>query len=322
MSPRHVLLATLVAAIWGFNFVVIEIGLDSFPPLLFVALRFLVAAFPAVLFVRRPPVPWRWLLAIGVPMGAGQFGLLFIGMHLGMPAGLTSVVLQTQVLFTILFAGLLLRERLTRAQSIGVLLAFGGVILIGVDFGQTSPVGAFVLCLGGAANWGLANVGMRRVNQIDAAPRERGAGEQAGENVGIDAFAFMVWLSLVPPVPLFALSLIFEGPRADLHALTHFSLSGLGALAYIAYLATLVGFGIWGWLMRRYDAGVVAMYSLLVPPFGLASAALVRAERISVLHLLATAFIVGGVALGNLHWRGRSRTGAAASPEPQPVPSR
>jgi O-acetylserine/cysteine efflux transporter len=312
VTPRHVLLATVVAAIWGFNFVIIEIGLNSFPPLLFVALRFLVAAFPAVLFVRRPRVPWRWLLAIGLPMGVGQFGLLFIGMRMGMPAGLTSVVLQTQVLFTILFAGVLLRERLSRTQGIGVLLAFAGIVLIGVALtndhgGQISPVGAFLLCLGGAASWGLANVGIRRVNQI--------ATMSASEPP--DAFAFMVWLSLVPPVPLFALSLIFEGPRADWHALTHLSATGLGTLAYTAYLATLVGFGIWGWLMRRYDAGVVAMYSLLAPPFGLASAALVLAERITTLHLLAAVLVVGGLALGNLRRRGR--TAVAASPEPQPV---
>jgi O-acetylserine/cysteine efflux transporter len=308
VTLRHTLLATLVAAIWGINFVFIEIGLDSFPPLLFVALRFLAAAFPAVLFVPRPGVSWRWLLAIGLPMGVGQFGLLFIGMRLGMPAGLTSVVLQTQALFTILFAGLLLRERLNRRQALGVLLAFTGVTLIGIDFGQTSPVGAFMLCLAGAAMWGISNVGIRRMNQTSAEPP--------------DALGFMVWMSLVPPVPLIALSLIFEGPRADLHALAHFSVSGLVAVAYIAYLATLVGFGIWGWLMRRYDAGVVAMYSLLVPPFGLASAALILSERITLLHLLATALIIGGVSLGTLRWRGRRRTTAAASADPEPALSR
>jgi O-acetylserine/cysteine efflux transporter len=309
VRSRHVLLATLVAAFWGFNFVVIEIGLDNFPPLLFVALRFVVAAFPAVLFVRRPRVPWRWYLAIGLPMGVGQFGLLFIGMRMGMPAGLTSVVLQTQALFTILLAGLLLRERLNLRQALGVLLAFAGVTLIGIDFGQTSPIGAFMLCLGGAAMWGLSNVGMRRMNQTGM--NQTGMNQVGGE--APDAFGFMVWMSLVPPVPLLALSLIFEGPRADLYALTHLSISGLLAVGYIAYFATLVGFGIWGWLMRRYDAGVVAMYSLLVPPFGLASAALVRSERFSALHLMATALIIGGVAIGNVR---RSRAVPASEPEP------
>jgi O-acetylserine/cysteine efflux transporter len=286
MSPRHVLLAVFIAAIWGFNFVAIEVGLHGLPPLLFAALRFVVAAFPAVLFVRRPAVPWRWFPLIGLPLGVGQFGLLFIGMRLGMPAGLSSLVLQTQALFTILFAGLLLRERLRPQQAFGMLVAFGGVAVAGVDFGRGSPILAFTLCVGGAAMWGLANIGMRRMNQTAARPP--------------DTFAFMVWMSLVPPLPLLGLSLIFEGPRADLAALQHISLGGAAALAYIAYVATLVGFGLWGWLMRRYDAGVVAMYSLLVPPFGFASAAVVLGEDITPLQLLAAVLITGGVAVGSL----------------------
>jgi O-acetylserine/cysteine efflux transporter len=303
------LLATLVAAIWGFNFVIIEVGLDNFPPLLFAALRFTAAAFPAVLFVRRPDVPWRWFLTIGLLLGVGQFGLLFISMHLGMPAGLSSVVLQTAALFTILFGALLLGERLRPAHGIGVALASSGVAIIGIDRGEAGPVGAFLLCVAAAAMWGLANVGMRRVNQTSAQPP--------------DALGFMIWVSLVPPLPLAVLSLIFEGASADKDALAHFSLSGLGALAYIAYLATLVGFGIWGWLMRRYDAGVVATYALLIPPFGLASAALVLGERFRLPQLLATALIIGGVAIVSL--RRRSRTAAARAkikPEPQPAASR
>jgi O-acetylserine/cysteine efflux transporter len=302
VTLRHTLLATLVAAFWGFNFVVIEIGLDNFPPLLFAALRFVATAFPALLFVRRPDVPWRWYFVIGLPMGVGQFGLLFISMHMGMPAGLSSVVLQTQAVFTILFAGALLRERMTPWQALGLLVAFGGVALIGVDFGQTSPIAAFVLCLGAAAMWGLTNTGIRRMNHSATEPP--------------DNFGFIVWMSLVPPLPLLGLSLIFEGPQADLDALANMSATGLGSLAYLSYTSTLVGFGIWGWLMRRYDAGVVAMYSLLVPPFGLASAAVVLSERISVLHLLATALIIGGVALGNLRWRSRRTAAASADPEP------
>lgn len=301
MRPRHVLLATLIAAIWGFNFVVIEVGLDSFPPLLFAALRFVAAALPAVLFVRRPPVSWGWLLLIGLLLGVGQFGLLFIGMHQGMPAGLSSLVLQTQALFTILFAGLLLRERPGRTQAAGMMVAFGGVTIIGVDFGQGSPVLAFVLCVLGASMWGLANVAIRRMNQATEQP--------------IDALAFMVWMSLVPPLPLFALSMIFEGPGAGLRALRDMSLTGAGALAYIAYLSTLVGFGLWGWLMRRYEAGTVAMYSLLVPPFGIASAAVVLDERISGLRLLAAALIIGGVAIGSI----RRRAAAPGVPETAPA---
>jgi O-acetylserine/cysteine efflux transporter len=292
MKPRHVAIAVMIAAIWGVNFVVIDVGLGSLPPLLFAGLRFVAAAFPAVLFVRRPPIAFRRLLFIGLPLGVGQFGLLFISMHIGMPAGLSSLVLQTQALFTALFAAVMLRERPRRTQAAGMAVAFAGIALIGLSLGQGSPLLAFTLCIGAAGMWGLANIGMRRAQPPDA-------------------FAFMVWVSLVPPLPLLTLSMIFEGPRADAHALAHVTAGGIGALFYIAYISTLVGFGAWGWLLRRYDAGQVAMYSLLVPPFGMSSAALFLGERITLTDAVAALLIVGGVALGSLR-----RRRAPISPEP------
>ncbi|MEU5876843.1 EamA family transporter [Spirillospora sp. NPDC047279] len=300
MSPRHLLLAVMIAAIWGFNFVPIKIGLDTFPPLLFAGLRFVVSALPAVFFVRRPPVAWKWILMIGTAIGVGQFGLMFLGMRQGMPAGLASVLLQSAALFTTVFAIGLLHERPRPLQSAGMLIALGGVTLIGVDFGQGSPILAFVLTVGAAASWGLGNVLMRMMNQATPEP--------------VDGFAFMVWMSLVPPLPMFTLSLIFEGPSADLDALTHVPWQAWASLAYIAYLSTLVGFGAWGWLMRRYEAGTVAMYALLVPPFGIASTIVVLGEGVSGTRLFAAALIVGGVALGSI------RRGAARPPLPVSTP--
>jgi O-acetylserine/cysteine efflux transporter len=296
MKPRHVAVAVLIAVIWGVNFVVIDVGLASLPPLLFAGLRFVAAAFPAVLFVRRPAIPWRWFVLVGLPLGVGQFGLLFIGMHMGMPAGLSSLVLQMQALFTALLAAVMLRERPRRTQVAGMVVAFAGIGLIGLSLGQGSPLLAFVLCVVAAGMWGLANIGLRAAGPPDA-------------------FAFMVWVSLVPPLPLLGLSLIFEGPRADAHALAHLSLGALGSLFYIAYISTLVGFGLWGRLMRRYDAGQVAMYSLLVPPFGMSSAALFLGERITVTDMVAAVLIVGGVALGSVR---RRRVGG---PENVPQPA-
>ncbi len=284
VRPRHIAVAVLIAAIWGVNFVVIDVGLGSLPPLLFAALRFAAAAFPAVFFVRRPPISWPRLTLIGLQLGVGQFGLLFIGMHAGMPAGLASVVLQTQAVFTAIFAWMALDERLRPARIAGMVVAFAGITLIGLTLGQGGPVLGFGLCVAAAAMWGMANVGMRRARPPDT-------------------FAFMVWVSLVPPLPLLALSLAFEGARADAHAVAHLSAGGLGALAYIAYLSTLAGFGLWGRLMQRYDAGQVAMYSLLVPLFGMSSAALLLGEQVTLTDVVAGCLIVGGVALGSLRRR-------------------
>ncbi|MFG2017740.1 EamA family transporter [Actinomadura geliboluensis] len=290
MRSRHVLLATVIAALWGFNFVPIKVALEDFPPLLMAALRFTAAALPAVFLVRRPPVAARWFMLIGVPLGVGQFGLLFLGMNMGMPAGLASVVLQVQAVFTALFAGALLGERLGARQVAGMVVAFGGVALLGAARAEGgSPVGAFLVCLGGAAGWGLANVGMRRMNQVTKEP--------------VDAFGFMVWMSLVPPLPLLALSLVFEGPGALPDSARHLSVAGVASLAFIAYAATLFGFGAWGWLIRRYEAGTVAMYSLLVPPFGLVSAAFLLDERMTAVQLAGAALIIAGVAAGTVRPR-------------------
>ena len=182
MSPRHLMLALGLAVLWGVNFVVIEIGLDHFPPLLFSALRFLVAAVPAVLVLRHPGVPWRWVALVALTLGIVKFGLLFTGMAAGMPAGLSSLVLQTQALFTAVFAVVLLGERLGRRQVAGLVIAIAGIGLIALDLGATSPIGAFVLVIGAAAMWGVSNVAVRR-----AAPP--------------DMLRFMVWVSALATLP-------------------------------------------------------------------------------------------------------------------------
>jgi EamA-like transporter family len=186
-------------AVWGLNFVVIEVGLDTFPPLLFATLRFVVVVVPAVFLVGPPRVSWRWVVPIGLTLGAGQFGLVFTSMHLGMPAGLSSLVLQAQAAFTLVFAAALLREVVHIRQVFGLTLAFTGVVLVGSDLDQTAPPLAFALCLGGAAMWGLGNVVMRKARPPDV-------------------FNVMVWAGVVAVVPLFALSMLIEGPRTAVAA--------------------------------------------------------------------------------------------------------
>ncbi|MDX3102946.1 EamA family transporter [Nonomuraea angiospora] len=271
MRPRHLALAIGLAAVWGFNFVVMQAGLRHFPPLLYAGIRFALAAFPALLFAGRPGVPWRWVAGVAATIGVGQFGFLLVGMRAGMPAGLTSLVLQTQAIFTVLFAVTLLKERLTARRVLGLGVAFGGLALVALDFGVSGPFGAFALCLAAAAAWGLGNVVQRK-----AAPP--------------DSFRFMVWVSAFSAIPLLLLSLWLEGvPVLDPAA------EGWLSLLYVAFVSTLGGFGVWGWLLRRYDASTVAPYTLLVPVFGMSSAALVTGEPISWLKLAAAALVISGV---------------------------
>jgi O-acetylserine/cysteine efflux transporter len=278
MRPAHISLAVLVAAVWGVNFTVIEVGLDHFPPLLFSALRFLVAAVPAVFFVGRPKVAWKWIVAVGLALGVAKFGLLFIGMDAGMPAGLSSLVLQIQAVFTAIVAFAFLGERPTRVRLYGMAVALAGVGLAAVDEGTTGPLGAFALVIAAAACWGVSNVLTRKASPPDA-------------------LNFMVWVSTVPVLPLLGLSLLTEGPTRDLDALRALDWQGAGVVVYVAWITTVFGFGAWGWLLHRHPASTVAPFSLLVPVFGMSSAALFLHESVGPLRWAAAALLVGGVAL-------------------------
>ncbi|MFD0315155.1 EamA family transporter [Streptomyces flavalbus] len=281
MRPAHVALAVLVAAVWGVNFTVIEIGLDHFPPLLFSALRFLAAALPAVFLVGRPKVAWRWIVAVGLVLGVAKFGLLFVGMDAGMPAGLSSLVLQVQAVFTALIAFAALGERPTRLALTGMVIALSGIAVAAVDEGTTGPLGAFALVVLAAACWGASNVLTRKASPPDA-------------------LNFMVWVSTVPVLPLLTLSLMWEGPQRDIDALRTLDWQGAGTIAYVAWVTTVFGFGAWGWLLRRHPASTVAPFSLLVPVFGMSSAALFLGEPVTGLRWCAAVLLVGGVALTSL----------------------
>lgn len=275
MRPLHIALAALVAAVWGVNFVVIELGLAHFPPLLFSALRFLVAALPAVFLVGRPTVAWNgvsparaksrawgYVVGVGLALGVAKFGLLFIGMDRGMPAGLSSLVLQVQAVFTALFAALALSERPGRTRVLGMGIALAGIGVAAVDEGAGGPVLAFVLVIAAAACWGVSNVITRK-----AAPR--------------DPLNFMVWVSTVPIVPLLGLSLLFEGWDRDTEALAALDWTGAGTVVYVAWISTVFGFAAWGFLLRHHPASSVAPFTLLVPVFGMSSAALLLGEPVS-----------------------------------------
>lgn len=296
MRPVHTALAVLVAAVWGFNFVVIEIGLGHFPPLLLSALRFLVAAVPAVFFVGRPKVAWKWIVGVGAALGIAKFGLLFTGMAHGMPAGLSSLVLQAQAVFTAVLAAVVLRERPGRVRLIGMGVALGGIAVAALDGGTSGPVLGFVLVVAAAACWGVSNVLTRKASPPDA-------------------LNFMIWVCTVPVLPLFALSLLIEGPDRDLAALRALDWSGVAVIGYVAWISTVFGFGAWGYLLRRYPASSVAPFSLLVPVFGMSSAALVLGEGISGLRWLAAVLLVGGVALtSRASAPTKPRTGGAGRP--------
>ena len=278
MRPAHLALAVLVAAIWGLNFVVIEVGLEDFPPLLLSALRYALAALPLLVLGGIPAVRWRWVLAVGIAIGVVKFSLLFIGMDVGMPAGLASLVLQAQALFTVVLAAALLRERIAGSQVLGLAVAFGGLALVAGGLDDAATPEGFALVIAAAVAWGFGNLALKR-----AAPA--------------DPLRFMTTVCVVPPLPLLALSLAFEGPAEIRDAFAGADALGIGAVLYLAFAATTVGWGLWGSLMARYPASTVAPFSLLVPVFGLSFGALLLGEPVSGRDVAAAGLILGGVLL-------------------------
>ena len=284
MSARDTVLAVVVAAVWGVCFVPIKWGVMEIPPLLFSAFRFFFAAFPAVFFIAPPRAPARLVIAYGLAIGVAQFGLLVIAINLGMPVGLSSLVMQLHAFFTIFLAWLLMGETPTRAQLLGAAIALAGVALIGAQRLGGAALAPFALTIVSAFFWGVGNV----------------IGKKAGQGAAkLDMLAFMVWSSLAAPLPLLLLSLLVEG-RASLEALLHPSWFGLACAIFLAYAATLFGFGVWGRLLARYPAALAAPFALLVPVFGMASAAAIFGESVSVAEWIGAALIVAGLGVNGM----------------------
>ncbi|WP_091416273.1 EamA family transporter [Friedmanniella luteola] len=280
MPPRDQLRALLVAVVWGLNFPATAIALEHFPPLLMVALRFTLVAVPALLLVPRPQVPLRWLLGVGLGIGLLQFAFLYLGMAAGMPSGLASLVLQASAPFTVLIAGVWLRERITRRQAVGIAVAVLGLAVIAVHRAQVAALLPVVLTLCGALGWAFGNVCSRQAR----APKP---------------LHLTLWMSVVPPLPMLVLSLLVEGPDRVLTALrtapTLDALPSVLGLLYIVVVATLLGYGIWNALLSRHPAGVVAPFSMLVPVVGVLSSWLLLDERVDPTELVAGLVVVAGV---------------------------
>jgi O-acetylserine/cysteine efflux transporter len=292
MPLRDILLALVVVTVWGVNFVFIRWGVEAIPPLFMTGLRYVTAALPAVFFVRRPNVPLSILVGYGLAIGVGQFGLLFTAISLGMPAGLASLIMQVQAFFTFALAILFLGERINRFQLLGAVIAFAGIALIATERLELQVLVPLLMCLLSAFFWGAANIITKKAGRIDM-------------------FAFVVWSSLVPPVPLFALSMLVEGTDAVMLGLTHIDALGLASIAFNGYAATLIGFGLWSVLLARHPAGTIAPFSLLVPVAGMISAALLLGEGISGLELAGSAAVFIGLLVNVFGPRLRARLQAA-----------
>jgi O-acetylserine/cysteine efflux transporter len=276
VNGRSIFLAAIAATLWGLSFIASAVALEALSPPQLTALRFMMAACPA-LVVARPPVAWTALVTIGLTLFAGQFLLLFVALAMGLPPGLASVTQQTQVLFSVVLAAVFLGDTPRRRSVAGMLIAFLGLGLIALSVGRTGPIAALAVGVTAAFSWAIGNVLIKRLGPVPMLP-------------------LVAWLSLIPPLPALAVSYFYPGPGL-FTAIAAARWSSLGAVLYLGLAATLVAYAIWGRLLTRYPTSMVAPFTLLVPVIGVAAAALLLDERFTALRTGGIALMLCGVAV-------------------------
>ncbi len=277
MRPRDILAAISVAVVWGLSFIAIKVGVGETSPLMLAALRFLFAALPCVFFIAPPAAPAWTVVLYGLLIGVGQFGVLFIAIHQGFPVGLSSLVIQAQVYFTILLAWAFLGERPRRAQIIGAAVAFLGIAIIGSERLAGASLGPFLLVVLAAVFWGSGNALAKTVGKVDM-------------------LAFTVWSSLAAPLPLILLSLAVEG-KGGLAALAHPGWRLVVSVLVLSYAGTVFGYGLWARLLAEYSAATVGPFALLVPVVGMVAAAILFGEPLRPVELFGGVLVMAGLAL-------------------------
>ena len=276
MRLRDVLLALLVVAIWGFNFVIIKVSMGSVPPLLQASMRFGLAAWPLAFFLPFPKTQWYWVVGFGMTLGVSLYAVLNSALFLGMPAGLSSLVLQVQVLFTVFLAFVIFGERPRKIQLLGGAMAFAGIAVIGADRLEGASSLPFTLTILAAFFWAAANIIAKKAR-------------------GVDMLAFIVWASVAASPVLLALSWAFEGREQIVLALQGLTLMTLGQIVFLAYPATVFGFWVWNGLLSRLPAATVTPFALLVPVTGLISGWAILGESLTMIEVVGGVLVISGV---------------------------
>lgn len=284
MPFAHLLLALLVVFVWGINFIFVKLSLEEFSPLLLCAVRFLLASVPAVFFIKPPAVPFKIIASYGLIMFALQFALLFIGLRVGMTPGVASLLMQVQVFFSMFFAIIFLGEQPQVGQIIGALIAFIGIGVVALHFDHNVSLMGFLCILAAAASWGIGNLITKKIHSVNL-------------------IAVIVWSSFVACLPMFILSLVFEGPESFVTAYEHMTWKGILSVLYIVYISTWVGYGVWNWLISRYPVGMVVPFTLLVPVVGILSSVLILGEPFYLWKLVAGLLVISGLCINLLTTR-------------------
>lgn len=284
MPFRHALLALLIVMIWGFNFIFIKLGLQEISPLTLCTVRFFFACFPAIFFIKRPKAPFKLIALYGLFTFAFQFLLLFMGMNAGVTPGITALLMQTQVFFSLFFAMLFLNETLSVWQITGALVSFTGIGVVAEHLDAGLTLSGFLLVIASASSWGMGNLIAKKITNVNM-------------------FSLVIWGNFVSCFPLLLLMLFYEGPDHLIATLQNVSELSLISVVYIVYAATWVGYGIWNWLLSRHPMATVAPFALLVPIFASLSSTLILDEPLPLWKLMAGILVIAGLCINLLGTR-------------------
>ncbi|WP_131764309.1 EamA family transporter [Legionella drozanskii] len=280
MTIPHLFLVLLVVVVWGLNFLFVKLALEDISPIFLCCLRFILASIPAIFFVKRPAVPFRVIALYGLVMFALQFSFLFVGMSVGMTPGIGSIIMQTQVFFSMFFAVILLGERTSVWQILGAIISFSGIGLVATHFDKNVSLLGSLCILIAAATWGIGNLITKKIHHINM-------------------MALVVWGSFVAWFPLLLLSLIIEGPNAIIASLQHLTWKSTSSLFYIVYISTWVGYGVWNWLVSRYPVSLIVPFTLLIPVVGVLGSVLFLDEPFYLWKLEAGLLVISGLFINN-----------------------
>lgn len=281
MQLHHIILAILITAIWGTNFVVIHLGLREISPQVLCWVRFLLASFPMIFFVKCPQVPLKEIAVFSFVMFILQFTFLFTAMRVGMTAGIASLLMQTQIFFTIFLAFLFLGEKTNRWQIVAAMVSFLGITLVGINLGNNISFSGFILTLVAAGSWSIGNLRSKKMGKTNM-------------------LALVIWGSFLAWPPLLLISFLFDGKDQIIYSLSHLSWSSVFSIIYIVYPSTLFAFSGWSWLLSKYPATMVAPFTLLVPIFGILSSAIFLGEPLESWKLTAAILVISGLCINLL----------------------
>lgn len=288
MIRKDMLLALFIIVAWGFNFIVMRWGLDELTPMMLGGLRFLVIGLIGCFFFARPKTPLLWCIGYALALNFGQFAFLFSAISFGMPAGLASLVLQSQAIFTLVFAVLLLKETVRPYQVLAIGIAIGGLAVIGSDNDNATMTAlGFGLTLAAGSSWALGNIITKTISR---------KGYEANLNL-------IVWSSWIPPIPFFLCAYFIDGGDVMWSNIVNLSWKSIGTLAYLSLFATLAGYGLWSYLLSKYPAATVAPLTLGVPVVGLTSAEFFLSETVSTLQWVGILIVLLGLMLNTFGGR-------------------